>query len=603
MAHVAVDRLRERAKLGESRAQGALVHYGLDLFDFSRLTGDGASRTLLWHLVGLVGAPGRGREATLLVLRRLRAMVRAWDGRGVWSPGTNPHRSTSAEGATARVQLLAILRSDEAFLERRQALPARVRLLHKILRGPLRYSVLLRLYAPCAQAFRAAALAPAPARGRILNYCLYCLYSIDPSPHLSKARRAVDPPWTAYRQGLSALLKRVEASSGRAAAIGARLSAMDERFFREQAHRLPLPLGEWVHLLPMISGGRAVRPGPEVLRLRDRFLAGGQVVSHPQPRHIRVALSRMFFAYGKRTHLTLYAPRGMGVARLRGVLERAADVGFYTVGLGGRRPLRQRVGYWRLTDAHMVERREVVLSLAPSSAAARVLASLTPEQISWDWRCTTHQLMLVLRADGVVVAGPDGQLPAEPAAGDLPNVASAALHALWTDFPGECGLALAAGPDLTFGQLVAVVERLRREISSRAGSFRYLGYRISGPKTVAGGGPFAARVARRRRARVSVQGLSRRAAARVHALKGMLRACYLSALDRSPDEWAVLRVQPAGGRFLVSQQKGSAVEDISLFRCVEQAVKEWAFMAGSGGSLLRPLEVELRLSRPEPTQK
>lgn len=600
-AVAAVDRLRTRARRGDSRARWELVHYGLDLFDFGRLTGDRSSRGLLWRLVGLTGAPGTGRSATRQVLHRLRTLGTALGGGG--RPVGGAARRPALGGYAGRlVHLKAILASDAAFLQRRQSLASRVRVLRGLRSGPLRYAVLLRLYTPCAQAFRAAVLAPPAARPRILNYCLYSFYSIDPTPHLRRVRRLPDPPWTAYRQALSALLARVEASGGRAATIAARLRTMDERFFREEAYRLPLPLGDWVHLLPRIVGGRAVGPGPEILLLRDRFLAGGQVVAHPQPRHIRVALSRMFFAFGKGTHLTVFGPSSLKATGLRRALERAVDVGYYTVGLGGGRRIGNRLGYWRLTDAPMVERREVVLSLAPSSVAARMLKTLTPEQVSWDWRCAAHQLGLVLRPGGVTVVGPDGQLPMRPAAGDLPGAALAALRALRSDFPGECGVFVSPGPSLTVGQLVAVVERLQQGGLGQNGGFkgaRYLGYRIVAPREVPGGGAFAARVALRRRARARVRGLPRRVASRAGSLERALRACYLAALDRSSARWAVLGVQPAGGRFLVTQQQGTAPEEISMNRCVEQAVKRWVSGDASTAPLARPFRVELRLSPPK----
>jgi hypothetical protein len=539
--------------------------------------------------------------------------------------------------------LRALLRSDLAFHARRRSLEQRVKELRALKRGPLRYAALLRLYAPCAQAFRAAVLAPPPARPRILNHCLVPLYPIDASPHLRPRDPLPHPPWPVFRRGMRALLEAASGAGPRAAEIVSRLRARDRRFFASQAHRLPLALHGQSDALVRLRGGRPWTVGPAVLRLEDQLITGGKTVSRPQKRHFRVAMSRLFFAHGKRTHLTLFASRTLASRQLVALLERAADVGFYTLGLGGVQRLSTRRGYWQLTERPPVQPRELVISLAPSSEAAQILKDLPVDRLRWDKTCAGQDLGLVIRADGpgagaVVPAGRDGRLPpveakagavtgtgagtgagtrsgsgigtgaglgtgtgtgtrsgigsgtVTGAAAGLAAAAARAAAALKAAFPGQCGLWVSPGPKVTFAQLVAVVRRL-----SGAGTFGYLGYRIHPPKPPAKGDAFARRVKQRRAARIKLRRLPRRLRARRDARAALTRAvrpCYLAALDSLPTRWALLSIQSTPEKTLVNQQRGTAPEEVSLNECVADAVQRWRKAQGIQGLLRFQLRLQ-----------
>ena len=586
--------LQRRAHRGDGGAAWAVAHYLLDVYDYARLTGAREARRWLWAALGLPGRAQRGPQATARVIAALLQQARppAASTRSAAAPASPSPRPAPRGGAAARWRALrALLTSDRDFQARRVALPARVKALRRLKRGPLRYAALLRLYSPCAQAFRAAVLAPPAARPRILNYCLVSLYEIDPTPHLRTHGAPPNPPWTAYRRGLRALLDAMEGAGARPAVTVARLRAQDRRFFTEQSHRLPLVVsGLGARLVPL-SGGRRWSGGAAILRLEDQFITGGKVVVRPQKRHFRVALSRLFFANGRRTHLTVFAPGLLATGQLTALLERAADVGFYTVGLGGARRLARRVGYWRLTEQPPQELREVVISLAPSSEAARTLKNLPVKTLRWDARCARHGLGLVLRREAVVPTGPDGQLEPIAAAEDLGAAAVQAAAALQGAFPGACGLWLAPQRDVTFAQLIAVVTALRQASRPDVRAFRYLGLRLAVPKPAAGGGIFARRVQARRAATVKVLGLARRYRAHRAALAQAVRPCYLDALDENPGRWARLSVQSTPDKTLVNQVRGTSPEEVSLNECVAAAVSEWRKAQG----LLGLVQLQLRL--------
>lgn len=610
----ALDELRRRAAQGHRRAGWEAAHYLLDVYDLARLTGDDAARRWLWRALELPGAPRRGAKATRQVLARLTRLARALpaDAAGAADPprrtrprATDPRAQpprraaaaprgrgapgparTAAGIASRAAALRALLRSDRAFLTQRRSVAERVAELRRLKKGPLRYAALLRLYALCGQAFRAAVLASPEARPRILNHCLVPLYDIDASPHFRKKDPPPHPPWSVYRRGMRALLTAAAGAGPRPAEIVSRLRARDRRFFAKQAHRLPLALHGQSEALVRLRAGRPWRGGPAVLRLQDQLISGGKTVERPQERHFRVEMSRLFFAHGKRTHFTLFAPRTLPARKLVALLERAADVGFYTLGLGGVRRLSARRGYWKLTERPPVEPRELSVSLAPSSEAARVLEGLSAQTLRWDARCAGQGLGLVLRPDAVVPAGKDGRLDPVRAEAGLASAALTAASSLKAAFPGECALWLSPGPEVPYVQIVAVARRLAAK-----GVFEYLGYRIHPPKAPAGGGSFKRRVEQRQAARVTVRRLPRRLRNERESLAQAVRPCYLQALDELPSRWARLSVRSTPEKTLVTQQRGTSPEEVSLNECVAEKVTRWRKNRGLQG-LLR---LQLRL--------
>lgn len=592
----ALAELERRSRTGDRGARWAVAHYLLDVFDLARLTGDDGARAWLWRALALPGAPQRGPAATAQVLLRLQALAEAVDAAGGEAGGSGgpaaPRGAAGAGPSAAQGKALrALVGSDRAFLASSGGLRERVGALRALRGGPLGYAAELRLYALCAQAFRAAILAPPDARPRVVNHCLYALYDVDPGPHLAQGARPPDPPWTAYRRSLEALLERVGGAGHRPAEIASRLLARERRFFGESAERLPLVVGDRVPGLPVLGRGRPWQGGAAILRLPDQLVTGGASVVRPEPRHFRVALSRLFFAHGQRTHLTLFAPADLPASALTVLLERAADTGFYTLGLGGGRPLKTRVGYWRLTEQAPMALRELPVSLAPSSEAARTLTTLTREQLGWDRECGRHGLGLIVAPGEVTAAGPDGRLSPVPADGSLATAAVTAASALHRAFPGACALWIAADPALRYGDLLAVAERLDRRDTEALRAFRYLGLLVTAPPIPASGNSFPQRVALREKARVDLARLPRRLAEGAEALKAALRPCYLDALDALPTRWARLEVTSTPEKTLVSQLRGTSPEEEKLNACVAGAVDAWR----RGRAVASPLRFQVHL--------
>lgn len=597
--------LRRRVAAGDRAAAWEVAHYLFDLFDFARLTGDPAARAWLWKALSLPGTPGRGVEPTRRVLDRLEGLVKGLQENAERRPPTSasePARASgggaTAAGATPRgsgparaAALLPLLTSDRAFLAEPAAFPKRVAVLRAARRGPLGYAAELRLYAVCAQAFRAAVLAPPDERPRVLNHCLYALFEVDPTPHIRPGARIPDPPWSAYQVGLAALLDRVADAGHRPAELASRLLARDRRFYAASLQALPLSVGEQVTGLPALPGGRPWAGGAAVLRLADQLVVGGRGMLRPEARDMRVALSRLFFSHGQRTHLTLFAPGDLDVRLLKELLERAADTGFYTLGLGGGRALESREGYWTVTERRPVELREMVVSLAPSSEAARTLTTLTREELLWDRDCARHGLGLILRPGEVLAAGPDGRLEPVRPTGAYAEAAVGAAVSLQRAFPGACGLWVAAEPGVSFAELFGVVERLSRRDRPELLAFRYLGLQLETPPLPASGNAFPQRVHNRLKAQVNLGGWPKRLAASGPVLEAGIRPCYLDALDTLPTRWARLEVVSTSDKTLVSQQRGTSPEEERLNSCVVGAVEAWR----RGQDSLGPLRFQVNL--------
>ncbi|MDY0001958.1 MAG: hypothetical protein RBU30_11730 [Polyangia bacterium] len=575
-AEQALVELERRGAATDRQAAWEAARYLFDLYDFARLTGDAPARAWLWKALALPGAPGRGAAATRQVLELLERRIAGLP---------------SGVGGKGPAALSALIASDRAFLAEPSAFPRRVATLRALRDGPLGYAAELRLYALGAQSFRAAVLAPPETRPLVLNHCLYALYDMDAAPHLRAVGRAPDPPWNAYREGLAAILERVGAAGHRQAELASRLLERDRRFYASNLHALPLAIGAQVPRLPRIAAGRPFGGGAAVLRLADQVVIGGRGLVRPEARDFRVALSRLFFAHGQRTHLTLFGPEDLDTRHLKELLERAADTGFYTLGLGGGKASTSREGYWASTGKDPLEPRELVVSLAPSSEAARTLTNLGREELQWDRGCARHGIGLILRQGEVVAAGPEGRLEPIRPIGSLSEAAVSAVSGLHRAFPGACGLWVAAEPGVTYGELIRVAERLLGRDRPELQAFSYLGLLLDPPGLPPSGNAFPQRVQQRLKARVALASWPRRLASSEPALVSAIRPCYLDALDILPTRWARLDVVSTPEKTLVSQPRGTSPEEERLNACVSGAVEAWR----RGEDTIGPLRFQVDL--------
>jgi hypothetical protein len=194
----ALDDLRAEARQGHEGAGLTRALYLLDLFDHARFAAAPASRKLLFdELGGSAAAPG-GELATEWIAHRLDDEL--------------AHQGAAPEAAAARELLAIDLGGADAEPLR---LLAAARRLARDGQLELRANAILRLYGYCARALRDATLQPYPERAGVANHCLYALFESDPAAYFAEdpRQRPPDPPWTAYRDGLSRLLEALARTS------------------------------------------------------------------------------------------------------------------------------------------------------------------------------------------------------------------------------------------------------------------------------------------------------------------------------------------------------------------------------------------------------
>jgi hypothetical protein len=245
------------------------------------------------------------------------------------------------------------------------------------------------------------------------------------------------------------------------------------------------------------------------------------------------------------------------------------------VGFGGRHRVAAE-GYWKRVGAGPVsELREIPVSLYPISVAARHL-KIPDATLAWSRRCGRHHLTVHLGQTGVTGAGPDGALPPVPTAGEgIEKALLQVLERLHEAFPTACAVSLSVDPALTYGRFLAALAAVRRSTNPGVQAFRFLGIRLKPPRPPGGGGTFAARVRIRLAARASIRRWPRAVKAERASLLGAVRACYLESLDRTPARWARLEVRSLADRSVVSQQRGTSPEELSLNQCVARATHAW----------------------------
>jgi hypothetical protein len=583
--------LKDLAEKGDPRARWEWQRYLLDLYDFARLTGEAPARALLLRALGGTGRETRGAATTRWVLEQLvagfEAMATAEAPVASFTPAAResarpaPARSRAAGGALAAHRALAgrlvrLLRSDLAFLRDPDTLPARMRLLKTERRGPATTAAAaaLRLYSVCAQAFHVAARAAPADRSRLLSYCLYPLYDFDPTPHLRRTGAPPEPPWTVYREGLAALLQSVARAGQRPAALAGLRAALDRRFFRAHAARLPVLLHDQAPDLPTLLDGRPYRGASALVLRADQLIVGGRSVLRPGRRHFRVALTEAFFAGNRGTQLTLFAPSDLPMGKAAPLLERAAATGFYEVGLGGIVESPSQVGYWRLARGPApIRLREVVVSLAPISAAAATLVKLSPAKLGWDRACARDALGVLLAPREATPYGPDGRLPPQTSPRSTWDALYLALRGLADAFPTACAVRIAADPKLPYADFLATLATLRAHRGASA-TWRWVGYALP-PGPPPANATFAGRVSVRLAAKVKLLGWPRGVTQSRDDLTRRLRPCYLEALDTTPARWGRFEVHSAADKTLVSQVRGTSPEELSLNGCLARAVEAW----------------------------
>jgi hypothetical protein len=575
----ALAQLEKLSGKGNLRARWSRLHFLFDLYEFARLTGDAPARKLLLAGLGGTGREQRGPQTTRLVLTRLVAAFGAYGKEPVSMPGARQGVGRKKQRALAR-RLVALLRSDQAFGDNPKGLPARLKLLKAGARGAVAGAAAaarLRLYTLCAQAFRVAARADPRSRPRVLNHCLYSLYDFDPTPHFKRVGAPPHPPWTAYQQGLQELLDRVAGTSPRMMSLVGQRMDLDRRFLRDNGARLPVLLHGLARDLPQLTAGRPYG-GASALALRtDQLLAGGRVVLRPKKRHFRVALTEAYFSGNRQTQITLFGVSGLPMGLIATVLERAAATGFYRVGFGGVVSAPSRVGYWRhARGTSPLRLREVVVSLAPISAASTTLKPRDLANVGWDRTCARHGLGVLLAKRQATPYGPDGRLPPLLSPRTTGAALMLALSRLRDAFPTACAVRISADPNLPYGDFLAAMATLRNPRS--VAHWPWVGYALPPGKSSGqpqGSAAFASRVAARLAAKVTLQRWPRRLRASPSDLKGRIRPCYLKVLDTTPTRWARLEVHSAPDKTLVNQIRGTSPEELSLNSCVAQAVDAW----------------------------
>ncbi len=556
-----LSQLKELAAKGNLRARWARLRYLFELYDFARLTGVHKARRLLLRALGGSGQEKRGAAATGLVLDGLVTAFAA-------------HAQTAGTPGRALAQkLLALLRSDRAFVADPKTLAGRLKLLKAERKGPASAAAKLRLYSLCAQAFRVAARAATARRPFVLNHCLYPLFDFDPAPHLKTVGAPPHPPWTDYRDRLQRMLDGATSNPRLTALVGLR-TELDQRFYRRSGARLPVLLHNQTRDLPALTLGRPYRGASALVLHADQLLIGGRSVLRPRKRHIRVALTEAYFAGDRHTQLTLFATRNLPMKRVAPVLERAAATGFYRVGFGGVASAPSRQGYWRATrGTRPLRLREVVVSLAPISAAAATLKSLDPVKLGWDRACGRHGLGILLAQRQATPYGPDGRLPPLLSQQSTEEALALALSRLRSAFPTACAVRISADPNLGYAEFLKAMASLRGPKVAAEG-WRWFGYALPPGKPSANAN-FASRVSVRLAAKVTLQRWPRRVRASRTDLQGRIRPCYLKVLDATPTRWGRLEVHSAPGKTLVSQRRGTTPEELSLNSCIAKAVDAW----------------------------
>ncbi len=573
--------LEHLSQKGNLRARWSRLRYLFQLYDFARLTGEGPARKVLLSSLGFSGREKRGAQTTRLVLDRLTAAFVAF-GRGTTPKSTSMPTSTSAPRPVAPLRpqrslarrWAGLLRSDRAFLDDPKTLPERLKLLKAERSGPASAAALLRLYALCAQAFRVAVRADPRSRSRVLNHCLYSLYDFDPAPHLGRVGAPPHPPWTVYQNGLQKLLDKVAAASPRLVALAGLRMDLDRRFLRHNGARLPVLLHGLARDLPRLTAGRPYGGSSPLVLRADQLLAGGRVVMRPRKRHFRVALTEAYFAGNRQTQVTLFAVSSLAMGRIAPVLERAAATGFTRVGFGGVVSAPSDVGYWRVDRRTTPLRlREVVVSLAPISAAAATLKPSDLAKVGWNRTCARHGLGVLLATRQATPYGPDGRLGPVLSPRSTGEALVLALSRLRAAFPTACAVRISAHAKLAYADFLAAMVALRAAPRSAA-DWPWVGYAL-GPGKPPGNAAFANRVAVRLAAKVTLQRWPRRLKASPGDLKRRIRPCYLQVLDTMPTRWGRLEVHSAPGKTLVNQVRGTSPEELSLNSCVARAVDAW----------------------------
>jgi len=564
--------LKQLSEKGDLRAGWARLRYLFDLYDFARLTGEVRARTVLLIALGGTGREKPGVHTTRLVIDRLAAAFAAYGASSV-TTSRGALRKAPEHRALAK-GLHALLQSDRAFVDDPKTLSRRLKLLKAARRSPVSAAAQLRLYVLCAQAFRVAARVAPERRAYVLNHCLFPLYDFDPTPHFRRVGAPPQPPWTAYQKQLHRLLDGVASAGPRMATLAGLLTELDQRFFRRNGARLPVLLHDHVRDLPRLTAGRPYRGASALVVRSDQLVIGGRAVLRPRRRHFRVALTEAYFAGNRHTQVTIFAPSDLPMGRLAPVLERAAATGFYRVGFGGVVSAPSREGYWQLARGGTpVRLREVVLSLAPISAAAATLKSLDPAQVGWNRTCARDGLGVLLDTRSATPHGPDGRLAPLVSPRSTGEALRLALSRLRDAFPTACAVRISAAATLGYADFLGAVAGLRAAPGA-ATRWRWIGYGLPPGKPPVNP-TFASRVAVRLSAKVLLQRWPRRVRGDANDLKRRMRPCYLRALDTESARWGRFEVHSAPDKTLVSQLRGTAPEELSLNGCIARAVDAW----------------------------
>lgn len=541
----ALERIEQAAAGGDTRAAWVVAHYLIDLFDYARLSGDGATRALLFKLTKV--PEGTGAEVTERVLEALLLGV---------------DRVLRADRLHAGAQAArTLLEWDQRPAEARTQLFERTAQLKVIARGkgPLAANATLRLAAFCRSAFHDAARAAAPFRPGILSYCLYPLYDSDPEPYFDSdpARRPPEPAWTDLAADVKELHEEVAGAASRLSRLGKPLIAADEKFLAEAKPLMPTRRDPRELHAPMVPFALPYEWTPLVL------LADGSQIAADLAKKIEPALAqdrrgRVALALAGEAPATALV-KAAEAARAAGALEVELVVGY-------EQALQVPAGdYW---SGRMQGDRVLRLGVLPvaldtlgaGTGAPTSAAHGAPRAVNWDPARAALKLHLVVSATEWRIIAPGGELPAIPAA-EL-AAATAALRAQLAEvrsaFGDEDGLVLVPGAGATIGMVAAAAAAARTDDAGRV-MFGALALAAAPPQAR---GDLAARVARRAAAKVTIAPDT--LAERVPAV----RRCYQDALDKAPKLAGTFEIALATGGGEAKPKITSGPREAALRACV-----------------------------------
>jgi hypothetical protein len=501
-----VNRLAAAARSGDERAAWAETHYLLDLFDAARYAGDDASRKVLFAALEI--PDGHGDEVTNRVIDAIL---------------TIDDRVLTADRLHGGAQAArTLLEQDRTPPKGRDELFARMSQLKGIARGtgPLVANAELRLAGFCARAIQDAVGSPPAVRPRILAYCLYPLYDSDPEPYFADdpSQRPPDPRWEDLIVDLVKLLKQVEKSKSRLAALGPASAASEVASLDANKDKLPtLPdpaaLGvpsaahadpyTWTPLVTLGDGAKVAAPAELVKKIAPRIAQDGRA---------RIAVA-----------LTAAAPASAAVT--------VAQAG----ALGGARAIELVVSYdqqlkvpagdyWagRAKDDKVTRLGVVGLAI---SVGDKPIERDDTRGGGWDPARATLALHLIMNDKTWTLVGAAGAL--DPVkAGDVAAL-TAQLAMVLGAYESEDGLILVPQAGATYADLVNVATAARGDSTHRLFASIALGD-TAPPAPKKGAVGLAAKLARRASAKVTISPDT--LASRVAAA----RACYQDRLEQNP---------------------------------------------------------------------